>query len=267
MATIAVVDDNAGARLFAAAALKKAGHEVQEIEPSCLFKVLEALHPAPPDLLVSDLMMPGCPGQTLIRACREDPHLRDLKILLLTAHGDVELAHFLQSMGNTHYLTKPVAPALLSECVDHFLNGELDIDAGWSLACNGVVAVVDDSNLSRVYHSACLRKHGFRPVPIEPSDLMGTLSALEAARPNLLLLDYLMPNFRGDALLRALRGSSLRDLPVVLVTAHHGDELQLMREATDRIEILFKPALAEDLIEKVKAMLATGQPRPGAGSR
>jgi len=259
MASIAVVDDNAGARLFAAAALKKAGHEVREIEPSCLFKVLEALHPAPPDLLVSDLMMPGCPGQTLIRACREDPHLRDLKILLLTAHGDVELAHFLQSMGNTHYLTKPVAPALLAECADHFLTGELEIDAGWSLACNGVVAVVDDSNLSRVYHSACLRKNGFRPVPIEPTDLMGTLAALESARPDLLLLDYLMPNFRGDALLRALRGSAgLSELPVVLVTAHHGDELQVLQAASECVEVLFKPVLAEDLIGKVKALRTAG---------
>lgn len=255
MARIAVVDDNAGARLFAAACVRRNGHEPQEIEPTCLFRVLEALHQDPPDLLISDLLMPTCPGQTLIRACREDPHLKDLRILLLTAHGDVDLARFLQRMGRTHYLTKPVAAPVLSECVEHFLTGDLEIDLGWSLSCKGVVAVVDDSHLSRTFHAACMRKNGYRPVSIEPTDVMGTLRALEEAQPDLLLLDLLMPAFRGDALLRALRGSSLRNLPVVLVTSYHGEDLQFMLDTTGIREVLFKPALPEELVAKVDALL------------
>lgn len=255
MARIAVVDDNAGARLFAAASVRRNGHETLEIEPTCLFRVLEALHREPVDLLISDLVMPTCPGKTLIRACREDPHLKDLRILLLTAHGDVDLARFLQGMGHTHYLTKPVAAPVLSECVEHFLKGDLEIDLGWSLACKGVVAVVDDSHLSRTFHAACMRKNGFRPVPIEPTDVMGTLRALEEAKPDLLLLDLLMPAFRGDALMRALRGSSLRGLPVVMVTSYHGEDLKMMLDTTGVREVVFKPALPEELVGKVREIL------------
>lgn len=256
MSTIAVVDDSAGARLFAVASLKQSGHQIREIEPTCIFKVLEELHANLPDLLISDLMMPTCPGQTIIRTCREDPHLKDLKILLLTAHGDVELAHFLQAMGNTHYLTKPVPPPVLAECVDRFLTGDLEIDPGWNLACKGVVAVVDDSHLSRVYHSACLRKNGFRPIQIEPTDLMGTLRALQAAKPEMVLLDFLMPGFRGDALVRALRSNAaLVDLPVLLVTAHRGDELEDLQATDASVDLLFKPVLPVDLIAKVKSIL------------
>ena len=157
MASISVIDDSEGARLFMAAALRQGGHEVQEINPTCLYRVLEALHEAPPDLLVTDLLMPDCPGQSVIRACREDPHLKHLRILLLTAHGDRDLAHFLQSMGKVHYLAKPVSPATLQRCADLLLGDKLETDLGWDMACHGVVAVVDDSQMSRTFHAACLR--------------------------------------------------------------------------------------------------------------
>lgn len=250
-----VVDDLMTSRRFVTASLKASGHEVQEIEPACLFSVLQVLHAAPPDLLICDLVMPNCPGQTVIRACREDPHLKGIKILLLTAHGDADLGHFLQKMGNTHYLTKPVSQSELAGCVEMFLNGDLELDPGWDLACKGLVAVIDDSRMSRVFHAACLRKAGFRPVEIEPTDLLGTLEAVEAAQPELLVLDFVMPNFRGDALIRAMRSrDTLKDIPVLLVTAHHGD-VKALTDAIGGVELMFKPIQAETLVARVHALI------------
>ena len=258
MARVMVVDDDPIFRRFVTGALEPGGHELKAVEPTCLFSVLSTLHEEPPDLLITDLVMPGCPGQTLIRVCREDPHLKDLKVLLLTGHGDVELAHFLQSMGSTHYLTKPIAPPELADCVTHFLQGDLVVDPGWSLACRGVVAVVDDSRLSRAYHSACLRKGGFRPVEIAPTDLLGTLRALEQAQPNIILLDYLMPSFHGDALMRAVRSGAsgpFRSVPILMVTAHNSLELDLLTKAHPAVEVLSKPVYATDLVARVEALV------------
>lgn len=258
MARIAVVDDNRGARHFAAAALKPQGHEVIEVEPSCLFEVLSVLHPNPPDLLITDLVMPGCPGQTLVRACREDAHFKDMKIILLTAHADAALAHFIQAMGNVHFLSKPVAPMDLADCVDRYLQGDLEVDPAWSLDCQGEVAVVDDSRLSRTVHAAALKKAGFRPLEIDPQDLSATLHLLEAHRPDLLVLDYLMPRFKGDALIRALRASqedALREIPILLVTAHREDDLESLSQRMMGVEVLFKPVGAEELVQKVRKHL------------
>ena len=262
MARVMVVDDDPISRRFVVGCLEPQGHELQELEPTCLFSVLSALHEAPPDLLITDLVMPSCPGQTLIRVCREDPHLKQLKVLLLTGHGDIALAHFLQSMGSTHYLTKPVAPPELADCVMQFLKGELVVDLGWSLACRGVVAVVDDSQLSRVYHSVCLRKSGFRPVPIEPTDLLGTFKALKEAQPQLILLDYLMPNFHGDALIRAIRAEAsepLRSIPILMVTAHSSHDLNLLIKAHPYVEVLPKPMYPTHLIARVESLLEGGE--------
>jgi len=258
MPIVMVVDDSATARRFIVGCLEPQGHVIREVEPTCLYEVLSALHAEVPDLLVTDLVMPGCPGQTLIRACREDSHLKQMKILLLTGHGDIALAHFLQNMGSTHYLTKPVAPPELADCVARLLSGDLAVDPGWSLACNGVVAVIDDSQLSRVYHSACLRKGGFRPVEITPTDLLGTLEAVSQARPDLILLDYLMPKFRGDALVRVLRSRQsdpLQDVPILMVTAHDNEDLSARIKDRPHVEILSKPLYPEQLLDRVEALL------------
>lgn len=258
MARVMVVDDDPLVRRFIVGSLESQGHEIQEVEPSCLFSILSALHADLPDLLITDLVMPGCPGQTLIRACREDCHLKHMKILLLTGHGDIALAHFLQSMGSTHYLTKPVAPPELVDCVMRFLQGDLVVDPGWSLACRGVVAVVDDSHLSRVYHSACLRKSGFRPVEIAPRDLLGTLEDVAQAQPDLILLDYLMPKFRGDALIRALRAKvadPLQGIPILMVTAHTNLDLDTLLKGRPHVEVISKPVYPDQLVARVGALL------------
>jgi len=258
VARIAVVDDNHSARLFAAACLRQSGHEVQELDPSCLFEILRALHEQPVDLLVTDLVMPHCPGMSLIRACREDVHLKELKILLLTAFGDLKLARFLQTQGNVHYLSKPVAPQALTDCVNLYLQGDLNVDLGWSLDCQGVVAVVDDSQLSRRYHAACLRKSGYRPMEVPPGDLSAVVNTLKEAPPEVLLLDFLMPSFRGDALIRALRASetpALRDLPILLVTAHTPDGALGYSLQGLRVEVFPKPVTPETLSSKVRELI------------
>lgn len=62
MALIAVVDDSRLARTFTATCLRKASHEVVDIDPLSIFEVLKVLRESPPALLVMDFLMPGCPG-------------------------------------------------------------------------------------------------------------------------------------------------------------------------------------------------------------
>lgn len=258
VAKIAVLNDNANSMASVSACLKQDGHEVLEIHPSCLYDVLAVLHESPVDLLLTDLLIPGSPGLTLLRACREDIHLKHLKILLLTAFGDQKVARFLQSHGNIHYLSKPISPEELVECVNLYLGDDLTVDPGWSLSCRGTVAVVDDSHLCRCFHANHLRRNGFRPLEIPPDDLTSVLNILKETRPNMLLLDFLMPKFRGDALIRAIRASDIQDLremPVLLVTAHYPEDPSGLIFYGEGVEILFKPVGPGQLIAKVEAMV------------
>lgn len=123
MPRIAIVDDSRLVRAFAAGALRAKGHEVVEVEPSSLFEVLKVLRESPVDLLLADFLMPECPGESLVRACREDGALREMPILILSAHRDDDALTRLQNLGISGFLLKPVEASALTAKVAESLAG------------------------------------------------------------------------------------------------------------------------------------------------
>lgn len=121
MARIAIVDDSRLVRVFVAGALRTKGHQPVEVEPTSLFEILKVLREAPVDLLMVDFLMPECPGESLVRACREDATLRDLPVLILSAHRDEDTLARMQEMGISGFLMKPVEPAVLLSTVAEIL--------------------------------------------------------------------------------------------------------------------------------------------------
>jgi two-component system chemotaxis response regulator CheY len=121
MARIAIVDDSRLARMFAAAALRAKGHEIVEVEPTSLFEVLRVLRESPVDLAIVDFLMPNCPGESLVRACREDSALEAMPLLVVSAHRDETTLMRLQVLGISGFLLKPAEPAALAEKVAEIL--------------------------------------------------------------------------------------------------------------------------------------------------
>ena len=113
MTRIAIVDDSRLVRAFASAALRAQGHETVEVEPTSLFEVLKVLRETPVDLLLADFLMPECPGESLVRACREDAALRNLPILVVSAHRDDISLQRMQQLGISGFLLKPVDASTL----------------------------------------------------------------------------------------------------------------------------------------------------------
>jgi two-component system phosphate regulon response regulator PhoB len=118
-----IVDDSRLARTVTSACLTKDGHQVQEVDPVSIFEVLREVKEAVPDLLIMDFLMPNCPGTSLARACHEDPDLRDMRMLVLTAHRDFEVTKRLHAMGVAEVLFKPFEPQILVEAVRRVLAG------------------------------------------------------------------------------------------------------------------------------------------------
>jgi PAS domain S-box-containing protein len=68
---------------------------------------LEAIRRNPPDLVVTDAMMPGLDGFGLLAAIRNDVSLRDLPVIMLSARAGEEARIEGLSAGADYYLTKP----------------------------------------------------------------------------------------------------------------------------------------------------------------
>jgi two-component system response regulator HydG len=101
---ILVADDEASARNGLATLLRDEGFEVLLAEDGevALRKVQEQA----PDVLVTDLRMPGLDGLELLQRARE--LVPELIVILVTAFADVETAVRAMHEGAEHYLTKPV---------------------------------------------------------------------------------------------------------------------------------------------------------------
>jgi DNA-binding NarL/FixJ family response regulator len=103
-----VVDDDPGLLLAVSETLREEGHEVQTARRAAeaLTRVAESL----PDLIISDIRMPGMDGYTLARNLRSAPRTRLLPIVFLTAKDETadRIAGF--QTGADAYLTKPFEP-------------------------------------------------------------------------------------------------------------------------------------------------------------
>jgi len=104
VARILVVEDNAPLREAIAAVIRAVPHEVVAAESA--EAALSACATAPPDVVVTDLRLPGRDGLALLRDMKgRDPLV---EVLVLTAYGTVEAAVDAMRAGAFDFLTKPV---------------------------------------------------------------------------------------------------------------------------------------------------------------
>ncbi len=101
---ILLVDDNADMRSYAAGLLRPRW-DVQEIADGSA--ALEAARAQPPDLVTTDIMMPGLDGFELLRALRADPLTGDVPVIMLSARANAEARIDGVDAGADDYLVKP----------------------------------------------------------------------------------------------------------------------------------------------------------------
>jgi len=85
MARILVVDDEPDERFLVGRALRRAGHEVAVASDGA--NALKAVQERPPDLVLTDIMMPVMDGVELIRRLRAEPATAAIPILGQRGHS------------------------------------------------------------------------------------------------------------------------------------------------------------------------------------
>jgi DNA-binding NtrC family response regulator len=107
--SVLIVDDEANARTALAELLRDEGYRVETAADG--FKALGKLEDFSPDLVLTDLKMPGMAGVELLDKVREIDE--EIVVIVMTAFGAVETAVEAMRKGAADYLTKPLNTAEL----------------------------------------------------------------------------------------------------------------------------------------------------------
>jgi CheY-like chemotaxis protein len=105
---VLLADDNADMREYLRRLLAP-GYRVTTVTDGQA--ALDAVRARPPDLVISDVMMPRLDGLGLVSALRADPRTADVPVLLLSARAGQEAAIEGLDAGADDYLVKPFSAA------------------------------------------------------------------------------------------------------------------------------------------------------------
>jgi class 3 adenylate cyclase len=117
--TILIADDNRVNRLLLARGLEHEGHTVVFAEHGA--EALELLRNERFDLILLDVLMPELDGYGVLAELADDPHLRDIPVIVTSALDELDSVVRCLEMGAEDYLTKPVNPVLLSARINSSL--------------------------------------------------------------------------------------------------------------------------------------------------
>ncbi|MCM2333225.1 MAG: hybrid sensor histidine kinase/response regulator, partial [Anaeromyxobacteraceae bacterium] len=111
--TVAVVEDSPQITQFVHMTLRR---QFKVLTAPDGLRGLELVRRELPDLVVTDLMMPGLDGLGLTRQLREDPATRHVPVIMLSARGELDDRVRGLETGVSLYLTKPFSPRELLTC-------------------------------------------------------------------------------------------------------------------------------------------------------
>lgn len=232
--------------------LHERGFEVQvyhiDQEPDWLPHLLTVL----PAALILDQETAAHCGWALLERLKRQSSTEHTPVLVYS----LDLEHDRGEWLELNYLSKPLASEDLVEQLAHYVD-----------STERVVLVVDDDPGILDLHCRLVEQAGCRAVCARNGRT--ALEILEYTQPDLILLDLMMPEVDGFAVLDALRArETTRDIPVIVLTARVLDETDIERLNRGVAAIMGKGLFnTTETLTRIEAALARHQTLGGATQR
>jgi len=250
-AVLLVVDDSDVELGLMHSVFDPSGYEV--IQAADLAQALELARRLTPDLLVSDVNMPGGSGLELLAAIKAEPQLRHIPVILITstALNETDRQRGLEC-GATRYIMRPIEPqALLSQveaCLRSIKKQTL-----------GDILLVDDIAANSDVVQSILEPSGYTVRVAFSADEAFKLASQRT--PDLMLTDMHMPAAGGLSLARAFRSDpSLRSVQIAVSSASFASAQEYAEaQALGVSAYISRPIEAAKLLAEVSALLKSAK--------
>ena len=226
---ILCIDDDPGVITLYRRYLEKHGFEVVGLtDPR---EALETARRLRPDAITLDIMMPQKDGWTVLQELKADPQTRAIPVIICSILDERGQGF---SLGAAEYLVKPFTEEELLEAIQRVDGRPRPLK----------VLVIDDSEGDRQLIRRVLENAGGYHV-LEAANGPEGVALARRERPDLVILDLMMPEMDGFAVVEALREDpSTRSLPILVLTAKALTE-EDRRRLNGRIERLLQKAGAD----------------------
>lgn len=116
------------------------------------------------------------------------------------------------------------------------------------------ILIVEDERPIREMIAFALRRAGFEAR--EAGDANSALASIADRRPDLVLIDWMLPDTSGLELTRALkRDKETRDLPIIMLTARADEQDKVMGLDGGADDYVTKPFSPRELLARIRAVL------------
>jgi DNA-binding response OmpR family regulator len=128
------------------------------------------------------------------------------------------------------------------------------------------ILVIDDSRVIRNMVRDMLPKGNFQV--LEAKDGVEGMNCIRQERPNLIMLDFLLPRMSGWEVFQQIQSQpELQTIPLVLMSGRREEVAEKISEPFEFFEFIEKPFEQKELIEAIKAAMAKARlPRPRAAT-
>jgi diguanylate cyclase (GGDEF)-like protein/PAS domain S-box-containing protein len=209
-----------------------------------------------PDLIICDVHLPKLDGYGVVAQLKQDPALRAIPALAVTALAMVGDRERLLAAGFDGYIGKPIEPDTFVAQIESFLPGEMSTPAKKDIA---TILIVDDHVLNREFLMTLLGYGGHRL--LEAANGAEGLKMVNAERPDLVISDILMPNMDGyEFVTRMHSNPETADVPIIFYTATYRErEAMAVAEACGVRWVLPKPSDPDVILRTVREALGVGE--------
>jgi adenylate cyclase len=193
-----------------------------------------------PSAITLDIVMPETDGWQVLHGLKADPATRDIPVLLLSVVDQKDLGY---RLGAADYLLKPFERDDLLAALHRV-----------APRCRWLLVVDDDP------HVADLVRQSLEDEPYQidaAGDGVAALEVIAQRRPDVILLDLLMPRMDGFEVIASLQqDAERRDIPVIVLTAKTLTRQERRALKEHELAVIQKGALDRDaLMAELKQVL------------
>ena len=246
--TVLILEDDLAELNLVSKQLTAAGYQVIPVVEGRM--AVETCLGRKPDLIVTDLGMPGIDGIEFIRRLRR----RQFKapIVVISGLGKEKGEAALAAGANT-YLPKPVDRELLVSTVEK----EIVAARARAHGTRKHIMVLEDEPLTLRLLRAELEPAGFRVTSVENGT--AALEIVENDPPDLVVCDIVVPGIDGIQLVTQLRREHNYTAPILVVSAHADEKHRRAAKDAGADAFLAKPVERLELLARVKELLSRGR--------